>query len=94
MNLQDCGKFVCFTDKAQDFAMVTKEVKNAREKPTWELLHGRLGHLSVEAIKKLSKMATGLEIPANPSMLSASHVFLLNKYAIFHISQAIVKRRP
>ncbi len=55
--------FVLQTNEAQDFEMVTKAVQTTGQKPTWELLYARLGHLSIERIKKLSKMTTGFEIP-------------------------------
>ena len=55
--------FVWQTNEAQDFAMVTKEVQTTAQKTTWEFLHARLGQLSIEGIKKLSKITTGFEIP-------------------------------
>lgn len=38
--------FVLQTNEVQDVAMVTKAAQNIRQKPTWELLHARLGHLN------------------------------------------------
>lgn len=58
--------FVLQTNEAQDFAMVTKAAQNIWQKSTWELLHALLGHLSIDGIRKLSKMAIGLEIPSEP----------------------------
>lgn len=54
--------FVLQTKKTQDFAIVTKVIKDIYQKPTWVLLYRQLGHLDVEAIKKLSKITTGLKI--------------------------------
>ncbi len=55
--------FVLQTNEEQDFAMVTRAVQTTAQKTTWEFLHSRLGHLSIEGIKKLSKITTGFEIP-------------------------------
>ncbi len=65
--------FVSQTNEAQDFAMVTKAVQTTGQKPTCELLNARLGHLSTEGIKNLSKMTTGFEIPLeHPSFFCES----------------------
>ena len=58
--------FILQTEKAQNFAMVIKVVKKVCQKPTWELFYGQLGYLKVDAIKKLSKIITRLQIFANP----------------------------
>ncbi len=57
--------FLLQTNEAQDFAMVTKSVQKTGQKPTWDLLHARLDHLSIKRIKKLSKMTTGFKIPSD-----------------------------
>ncbi len=56
--------FVLQTNKAKNFAMVIKAVQKTGQKPTWGLLYACLGHLSIERIKKLSKITTGFEIPS------------------------------
>ena len=77
--------FVLQIEEAQNFAMVTKVVKNVCQKPTWELLHGRLGNLGVDAIKKLRKMTTGLQIPANPPVFFCEPCVLAKQTR--HVSQ-------
>ena len=65
--------------------MVIKVIKNVCQKPTWELLHGQLGHLGVDIIKKLSKMTTGLQIPANPPIFFYELCILAKQ--IWYVSQ-------
>ena len=82
--------FVLQTNKAQDFAIVTKAVQTTWQKPTWELLHAPLGHLSIEEIKKLSKITTRFEILLeHPSFFC--ELFVLAKQ-VRHVSHQPSKR--
>ena len=82
--------FVLQKKEAQDFAMVSKAVQTTWQKPTRQLLNARLCHLSIERIKKLSKMTIGFEIPLeHPSFFCEA--FVLAKQ-VCHISHKPSKK--
>lgn len=77
--------FMLQTNKAQDFAMVTMAVQNIQQKPIWELLHARLGHPSIDGIKKLCKMTTRLDISTKlPSFFCEPCIFAKQIRHILH----------
>lgn len=53
--------FVLQTTKAKEFALLTTH----KDKFDWLTLHKRLGHLSLNNIKRLAPMVKGLEIPTD-----------------------------
>ncbi len=77
--------FVLQKKEAQDFAMVSKAVQTTWQKATRELLHARLCQLSIEWIKKLSKMIIGFEIPLkHPSFFCEPFVLVKQVRHISH----------
>lgn len=67
--------FILYTNKAQDFPIIIKEVQNTWQKLTWEILHVRLVYLRIDRIKNLSKITMRFE-----NFTKVSIIFLLTLY--------------